>query len=514
MQPTTPPTLVSRNVAFLLGAIATLICAHVLFLRSVTQGIGLAVDFMPYTLPVHDLLNGNPFMMIHHPPLYSLAIFVVARIGQVDPFAAAQLVQWACYLTLPLIAGWMIWRLTPGSTLPALFVMVTLATSPYVLDLGAQIASEHLFGVFNLVALAALIFHLTGARSAIWWWTSAVATALAVLTRYAGVGLVVALGLLLLVQRKAWSQRWRETAITSAIALTPLALYVLWNYLRSGQTVNREFSFKGVPWHKLDHGLHVMTTWWAPQPLVTRPLALLTIGLVALAWFAFARQGARSKEPWQNHCAIALRVLGIFSGIYLAFIFACMIFADAWIPFDHRILFPVQLAATAATALAAAMIAPRSAAGRLAVGLILLALMLLNVRRGWLMSADYAEKGIGYATLVSDHTPWAEQIRHLPSTALIISNRPELVYCYTQRTVTGLPATFDFLNGRPARDLETAVTSLGRQVEQAPDTFFIQFNESNLDTIPVEKIFKRTPFHLILRSAQGTLWHHSPSSQL
>jgi hypothetical protein len=168
----------------------------------------LAVDFMPYTLPVQQLLEGGTFSIVHHPPLYPLAIFAIAKAGKIDPFAAATIVQWLCFLMLPLLGGWFVAKLTSHALVPSLFVLFTLASGTDILDLRAQIASEHLFGVFLLGALASLVFHVQGKNPYRWLLLYALLTALALLTRYAGAALAAVGGLVLLAQPKSWAKRF------------------------------------------------------------------------------------------------------------------------------------------------------------------------------------------------------------------------------------------------------------------------------------------------------------------
>ena len=498
------------RVAFLIGLGAVLVLAHVLFWRCVAPGIGLATDFMPYTLPVHEALAGRPFVMIHHPPLYPLAILLLCQSGNLEPFAAAEVLQWVCHLALPLVAGAVAWWLTSAAVLPSLLAMVTLAASPHVLDLGGQIASEHLFVILTLGALGLLGSHLEAPGGTRWLWASATLAALALLTRYAGLALAGTTILLLLGQRKAWGERLREAAVASAVTLGPLGLQVLRNQLQHDNAVNREFSFKGVPWHKFDHGLQVMMTWWAPQSLVSLPAALVVVLLGGLAWFGMLRRATASSTPPGSRIGLGLRVLGVYSTLYLAFILACMMFADAWIPFDHRILFPVQATTTLALAGALAFVGAGGFRWRLAVTVAAAALMLLNLRRGWLLSGDYAAKGIGYAAHVTHATSFAEQVRRLPGTALLISNRPELAYCYVQRGVEGLPFRFDYLNARPARDLEGMLAMLAGKVGRAPEAFLIAFPETSADCVLPEALFRHAAFVPVWDDANGRIWRRAP----
>jgi len=506
--PSKAPHPSSRPV-FLLGLASVLVISHVLFSRSVAQGIGLATDFMPYTLPVHDALGGRPFVMIHHPPLYPLAILSVCRWLNLEPFAAAEVLQWMCHLTLPLIAGVLVRRMTSGAVLPSIFAMVTLAASPHVLDLGGQIASEHLFMILTLGALGMLCLHLEGNRGGRWLWASATLAGLAILTRYAGLALVATTFVLLLWQQKGRSERWREAVLASALALGPLLLHAIRNHLLHGNAVNREFGFKDIPWHKFDHGFQVMMTWWAPQSLVSFPAALLFVAVVATAWIWLISREAYPTEPSRRRTVVALRVLGVYSSLYVGFILGCMMFADAWIPFDHRILFPVQAAMTVALAGAAALIVGTRFPWRLATAAFLAALLCLNLRRGWLISGDYGAKGIGYAAHVNHATSFAEQVRRLPSQALLISNRPELAYCYTQRHIEGLPFHFDYLNARPARDLEGMLAALAAKASLATDAFVIAFPEVSGDCATPEALFRHAQFAKVWENSGGRIWRRT-----
>ena len=200
--------------------------------------------------------------------------------------------------------------------------------------------------VFILLLTLALIYAAqfldAGQRRALL--LAALFTALACLTRYSGVAIVIAIGLLLLCRRASWTDRAQNAALYSTIALLPLGVWILRNYLLTGlYTGYRAPSETTLPEH-LTTLLHTLATWLLPiehwpegNAFLPTLLGLLTLTPVALAGILAVRQWRA-----QGRVSGMLLVPAAFIPIYLSFL---VISATVTIlnPLKNELLSPVYV---------------------------------------------------------------------------------------------------------------------------------------------------------------------------
>ena len=216
-------------------------------------GLGLALqggrgalldwDSVNYISVADSLLAGEGFRQFNGlvyrdwPPLYPLLLAGPGVVG-IDPYqGAGWLSALAFALTIFLAGQWLRRRLTSRWLLLWGCLAVALA---YPLARQAAFAlTETLFILFALLALLAAERFLEGERRAALLWAG-LFTALACLTRYLGIALVLAIVLLLALQGGATlRRRAQHIALYALLALAPLGLWLLRNYLLLGSLTGR-----------------------------------------------------------------------------------------------------------------------------------------------------------------------------------------------------------------------------------------------------------------------------------
>lgn len=224
-----------------LVSVAFLGATHVL-IRSFNQGPNLdrELDSLYYISVADSLVTGDGITTFSGhslalwTPLYSITIALIGLWGM-DSLYAGLLVNAVAFGLVILWTG--IWlRQYTGSQLLALGVSVTIVTSYTLTWLSSNVLSESLFICLALLALAQLercIRSEYSQQSALVW--SAVFAALAAVTRYMGITIVLTAVILILMNtRLPFSRRLKYTAVYCGISITPLTLWMIRNWLIIG----------------------------------------------------------------------------------------------------------------------------------------------------------------------------------------------------------------------------------------------------------------------------------------
>jgi len=206
--------------ALLIAILAGLGTAHVL-VRTATYGAAVNTDSTLFLSTALNVLAGEGWQdftgskEIEWPPLFPLLLATCGWIG-IDPLEAGRWINAIAFgLTIFAAGCWL--RSNLRSQWLTLAATATLAASLTLTHFASYLLTEPLFVLFALLAsiqLAAVLNRKT-AWPPLWW--AAVFTALAALTRYAGVALIGA-GVLVLLPLA----RLRHTLVFGAVSSLPL----------------------------------------------------------------------------------------------------------------------------------------------------------------------------------------------------------------------------------------------------------------------------------------------------
>ena len=218
----------------------SLLSAYLVLLREAAYGVGVSWDSMNYIAGANKLLDGN-FLVAYpafFPPLFPM-LLAAAGLFVLDPRDVAGPFNAVVFGLIVFVAGqWLRNRLR--SRLLVVWSCLAVAFSIPLANAASMAWSEAVFVLFTLLALVSMDKFLnTNQRSQLLW--AALYTALACTTRYAGVALVMAVVLLLLVQRDMKPfELVKRVSVYLLVAVTPLGLWLLRNILFTGTlTSNR-----------------------------------------------------------------------------------------------------------------------------------------------------------------------------------------------------------------------------------------------------------------------------------
>ena len=222
----------------LVVVMAILGAAHVL-VRTSIYGAGIGADSVSYLSTAENLITGNGLQdfrgtgLLPWPPLFPLLLAAMGLVG-IDPLNAGRLVNVASCGLIILVSGlWL--RRSLRSPFLAMGAVLALATSYPLGYFSSFILTDATFVLFTLLALTRMeSFSNWNVR-----WKplvlAALFTALAALTRYAGIAVVVTgVLMLLLYAGGTLADRLNRAAVYGAISAAPVGAMFARNYLLFG----------------------------------------------------------------------------------------------------------------------------------------------------------------------------------------------------------------------------------------------------------------------------------------
>ena len=205
--------------------------------RQWTHGVGLSGDWAAYLGTARNLVDGKGFLSfngepyLYWPPLYPLLLAAAAWVASSDPFDVAGPLNAVALGVTVFVAGQLLRRHGAPVWLVAA-ACAALAVAPSLGDVAGQAMSEAVFILWLIAALALACRYLeTSARGdhrVLLGLAAAAVAALAALTRYVGVCVVLAVAPLVLCVGNAplVVRAWRAF-VYAAIAVAPVGLW-LW----------------------------------------------------------------------------------------------------------------------------------------------------------------------------------------------------------------------------------------------------------------------------------------------
>lgn len=402
------PVLAATGAALLVGA------------SMIPYGLGMTPDSVHYLSAAENLSTGlsyatsvvpwnGPFPrpIVAWPPLYPVVLAVV------NALAGVTAGPWALNVLLMAASTWQVARTAP------LLGVLAFVVSPAVVSIHSYALSEPLFLLLAILSLKSQerLLEESGSKTLL---IAAAMAALACLTRYLGIALVISGALTLIVSRR------RLLGLTyAALSVTPLGLWLLRNYSMTGTlTGNRTASGRDLT-ELIREAAMTLGGWIVPVSSlrIVAFLALLAVGVI----LAFRSNFDRSDRPY-----IA------FAAVYL-----CMLLVLAWSvafdPLTTRLMVPLVISVVI---LAFRRLDPRKRGLAGVMALLLVAGPALVTARD-LVYVTTVTQGRGYRAARWRET---EAVRMaalgqgpFSGEGIIYSDAPDVLYLYSGRPVRYLP---------------------------------------------------------------------------
>ncbi len=425
------------------------------------HGIGLMGDtsrFFDYgsrpglgELPVHDA------------PLYPLLLRLHLLTGvSVRDFAAGVSTAFFIGTTLLLFAAV---RAAGRSVLAATAAAAVTMFSWPMVSAFAHAQTEVLFLPLMLASLALLVRE-DHPRCTLLIALSGLAALLGILTRYAGAFMVPA-GLLTLLLLAGWRAPRRLLAGWAVFLITtagPVALWLLFNRLRSGTATSRVLAVHFPTPDKLEGGLYWILNFLLPYRVIERAPGLATAAVVALIGLSVILLRRHGTVGEQRLACGGL----VWSVAYLAFLFASLTLFDDHTPLDARVLGPLALLLLPVVALAVGItvVRERNRPLRALAALGLLYLVLFTAQRGHSFVRTARREGIGFARAVVRESPALREAVQLARRFRVYANAPEAAWLlHDCRDLLGIPYKISPTSLQPSPGFDDQMAALRAEVQ-------------------------------------------------
>ncbi len=316
----------------------------------------MAVNLVQGKGLVYTLGADAAIPMTHYPPLYSVWLSL-AELLKIDIIFFARLLNALLMGGNVFLIGLSLKTITRSFSFSLVGAAVAATTSSLI-EVHSWVLSEPLFLFLCLLSLYILGSSLnepqpgSNKRSTNLLITSAFLAGCAFLTRYAGITLLVAgiLGLLL-ARQKLWLHMIKAALAWTTVSLIPILLWTWRNNSLSGGFNDRSFGINLMTPKNIGVFLNTILTWWFPPALINGNekiiLAVLAAAiLLLLVWLvarrtAFKDTAARAFHSLRLSAHPLLLLHAVFTLIYALMILALKNILEEGMGLSDRMLIPL-----------------------------------------------------------------------------------------------------------------------------------------------------------------------------
>lgn len=476
----------SRAASFLiLGLLAILAISFVLY--ATPQGLSLSDDSIAYIAGARSILGGNGYReawlasnqpLTHFPPGFSSILALIGLSG-LDPLRGTRFVNSLLFGANAFLLGLIGWRMTKSKIAGIMLALLFLFNAS-LFRVHVAAMSEPLYIFFSLASF--LTFSQSFEPSRFWrgqgdgyFWliVTGILTALAYLTRYAGLALFATFLIALILLHVDWRRRLVNGGVFCA-SFIPIALaWNIRNKIVADNATNRTLVYHPFTAENIETGIRNFSIFLVPvetwrRVLIAIPnLFIIVLAVIALALLIWILYKGLKKffQPSTERPEILSFTNALYIFGYLASIVSSMLLFDASTKFKLRILSPTYIGLLVMLVLLGSwlwkkgMIYWRGLV--VAFAIFILALSVYDMSN---TVVQLRKGGQGYASFQWFDSQAMEFLRELPADVRIYSNQVGPVYLYTARPGYVLPDLVDPVTGLPRGNYEGGVTALQSDV--------------------------------------------------
>jgi len=236
-----------RYLTNLDSLIAAIIGFVVIYLFTKYSGVGISPDSIMYAstatnLQAHGtIITFNKGPLVFFPVFYPFFLAVIQFITRVDPIEAGAMINATLFAAVIFTSGWIMEKFISHSRIYKWLILIAIILSPGLLEIYTYLWSETLFIFEILLFIIAYWRYLqTHSTKALVW--VAVIVAISCITRYAGVTVIGAGGLMLLLDNQLTiKKKVGHILLFGAIGVSLLAGNLLMNRINSGLSTGTRY---------------------------------------------------------------------------------------------------------------------------------------------------------------------------------------------------------------------------------------------------------------------------------
>jgi hypothetical protein len=448
----------------------------------------------------------------HFPPGFATAIAIPVRLGMA-PVQGARLVEAAAaFVTVTTLAFLVGEATTP---LAGILLVTALFAMSAMHEIHVSVLSEPLFLAFVALTLAAMV----NRRSTPW--LAGLWSALAAMTRYAGLSVIGAVVLWSVARAGTPGERLRRGAWALLPAVVLEGLWFVRTKLVATSEPIRRLAFYGDLGTSIKQGVTTLASWLVPDadaaldPADAMPHrgaiaavvgVLLVVVVLTGVWRARRQRGAypaaSGAETVRPDALRLIAAAALLVACYLGLLVVSRLVADPGIPFDERILAPVIVLATtiAATGIALWWRSTRAELPRIALCGALLGWWCGAASATWIDASYVMTWGSDFAGDQWRRSELLDWARTEGRAHPLFTNWPVVSYFYL---------------GRPARDVprldETHLLGAFADSLRARDGRVLAFDVPGVEYLPMDSLMKAPGLRVVARVRDGAVLAATPA---
>ena len=309
----------SRYLNNLDSFIAACIGFYVIYLYTKYSGVGISPDSIMYAstatnIQAHaSLLTFNKTPLTFFPVFYPFFLGAIQFISGIDPIKAGAIIDATLFAGVLFTTGWILSKFIAHSTIYKWLILVAIILSPGLLEIYTYLWSETLFILEIVFFIVAYWRYMqTHTISSLAW--VGLITAIACITRYVGITIIGAGGLMLLLDDLLpWKKKTGHILFYGFLSISLLVTNLIWNSASTGlSTGTREPSI--TPFFDNLRYIGTIICDWGALGSKSYPFAILIASFVLLALIAVLLCKALEKKinSYENIVIAFAIVYGLF----------------------------------------------------------------------------------------------------------------------------------------------------------------------------------------------------------
>ena len=395
--------------------------------------------------------SGRFVLTSHQPPFYIISLASLGVFG-IDPLVTARCLSVLLFAITILMIGLSVYSITKKGLLAISLSVVTLSL-PLLIELYSGAMSEGLFIFLGFSALMLTVMSVQ--RGDLKFVLAAgILSGLALMTRYIGVGFVITVALMpFLFASQPLKRRIQDAALTAAIGILPLTIWLIWlRFQPTAEPVRSlNFAVRNL-WATLEPvRVALVDSFIRALPLVSilpylsyRLYLLMFLGvfLLIMAIILYPAIRREKKMVLKDGTSLLTLTLLLFVEVYIIVLIASFLLIQPTPDFNLRTLSPAIFAFTLTIVVFAFhLLSTRQRSPRLIVFplLIVAAIVVFNypIARSEVLSLY--QYGRGYTSAAWQSSPTLEAVQGLDPEVPLITNESVGVLLYTDRYAYDLP---------------------------------------------------------------------------
>lgn len=446
-----------------------------LILYATPQGMGLFDDSIAYIAGARSILSGQGYReawlasnqpVTHFPPGFS-SVLALVGISGLDPLRGTRFVNALIFGANIFMLGIIGWRMTKSKVIGGALAFLFLVNGQ-LFRVHTTAMSEPLYIFFTLAAFISF-WHYFSSGNNKFLVLSAILTAFAYLTRYAGLALLATFLVSLFILHPTWRKRFTSIAIFLA-GFIPFALaWSIRNRMLADNATNRTLVYHPITTENIQLGIGNFAVFIFPVETWRRELSripdlfaviLAVLVLALLVWVA-----SKGLKKFFNPATETPEILSFISTLYifgyLASILSSMTLFDASTKFQLRIVAPMYVSLLIMLVYLGWWLWQKQKAITILLSLLIFSLSF------WSFTDTFTQLrkgGQGYASFQWFDSDGMKYLTELPEGTRIYSNETAPVYLYTNRPGYVLPDLIDPVTGLPRGRFDEGVAELQADV--------------------------------------------------